>query len=336
MAKVNTWGVFFAICLLVILAGCTDGPTPQQVPSGCGDDFCGVGETSTNCPIDCGTEGGTTPSSYRPTGRYDAPELELVIDDTGVPDKLQPGDQALIIVRIKNKARQSMSEIENQRLTIRNVKVLLYDFGDFIGCTPSTFDFSTLGPDEEREISCTITAPTKEVLQRVRIRTFYTYDLYVSLDNIHVFSQEEYNRERPTTGIEEVTISGPLSMIISASKIPVQSNRPVNIAVELESERARSGGILEKDDFGVKYHIELVQVQVPEEFLVTYSGPFTQTGNTLTTSKVRLLSGDRKLSFSLTAPDLITPRETFSLSAVATGFDVFMDDEIDLEVVTPE
>lgn len=335
MAKVSTYGLIFALGLVIILAGCTQTGT-TTTPAGCGDKFCGVGETAENCPIDCkpGAGTGTTPVSA--TGNYEAPELEVVIDDTGIPEKLQPGDQALLILRLKNKAKQSMNEEENQRMTIRNVRVLLYDFGDFIGCTPSNFEFSILSPDEEREISCTITAPNKEISQTVRIRTFYTYDLYASLDNIQVMSKDEYTREKPSTDIVETEVSGPLTIKLSASKVPVQSSRPLNIAVEISSKIKTAGGVLEKDDLGVKYNVELVQVQVPEEFVVSYSGPFTQVGNTLSISKVKLLGDERKLSFSLTAPELTTPRETFSLSAVATGFDVFMDEELNLEVVNPE
>lgn len=335
MAKIGMAGLAVGLCLAILLSGCTDAPGGSTVtPAGCGDRFCGAGETPQNCPLDCRTSssngGGYT------GGDFDAPELGVTIDDTGIPDRLEPGEQALLLIRVENLAPQSMNDEDNQRMTIRNVQVSLYNFGDFIGCTPAVFEFSSLIPEEEREVTCTVTAPNKEITQSIKIRTFYTYDLYASLDAIKVLSKEEYSRERPSTDIIESEVSGPLSMMLSASKVPVQSGRPITMAVDLEASVPGDGGIVEKSDFGNKYHIELLQVQIPEGFIVSSTGSFIQEGNTLTASRVKLLDEKRTLSFSLTAPELSVPEETFSLSAVATGFEVFTNEKIDLKVVSPE
>ena len=336
MAEISRFTWILAFGLIVLLAGCNGtGTGSTYTPSGCGDNFCGTGETTVNCPLDC-KDGGATVTKPS-TGKYDAPELSLEIDDIGLPEKLEYGDQAFVLIRVKNKAKQSMNEEENQRLTIRNVKVLIYDFGDFIGCTPAQFEYPTLRPEEEYEISCTVTAPNKELKQTLRVRAFYTYDLYASLDKIEVFSKEEYQREKPTGTVVDTKVSGPMSMTISASKIPVQSSRPVSISVDLAVDIGKEGGVLKKSDLGVEYNVELLQVKVPEEFTITSSGQFTQTGNTLTASKIKFgYDNTRSFKVSLTAPDILTPRETFSLSAVATGFDIFLDTSVDLQVVSPE
>jgi hypothetical protein len=336
MAKVSKLAAFFPMALIVLFAGCTDqGGGTVTTPTGCGDKFCGVGETSTNCPVDCGTEQGGS-QGYKPpsSGKYDAPELELEIDDIGVPSTIRPDDQVFFIVRVKNAAKQSMSEEENQRLTIRNVEVSMFNFGEFLECNPTVYTFSSLRPEEEREVSCTITAPRSDYERTIKVRATYTYDLYASLDDIEVLSEDEYKRQRPSPDVIETTVSGPLTMKISATRVPVQEDRPLTIAVDLEEDTGKKGGIITKRDLGVEYHAELFQVQIPEEFVITSPGLFSQTGNTLTASKIRLGSdGTRSFRISLTAPQLSTPMETYSLSAVATGFDLFVEDSIDLKVV---
>lgn len=331
MAKINV--ILLAVVIMVLCAGC-----PQQQQQGgavCGNSICDTAEDSTTCPQDCKTSTGTggTGTSTQSSGKMVAPELSVTIDKTSLPKKLQPNDQAIIIIHLKNKAKMTTDEEENTRLTIRNVKVLFYDFGSFNGCTPSSYDFIEMGPDEEREVTCTITAPSKPTKQTLRMRVYYTYDLYVNLDNIHVLSEEEYNRERPTTKVEEATVTGPLTMTISASRIPVKAGNPLNMALKLSSSKSGKGtGILEKELPGIKYHVQLLQVQTPEGFTVSYTGPFYQEGNRLSTDNIRLLSGERTITFSLVAPDIQTPRETFHANAVASGFDVFVDDSVDLTV----
>lgn len=335
MAKVDP-SVLAALCLVlaVLVAGCPQQPseTGTTGTAVCGNDKCETGESYSTCPQDCPKPSGT---GTQPS-KMAAPELQIEIDKNSIPAKILEQEQVPIVVRIKNKASVSMSEEENQRITIRNIKVLFYDFGGFIGCTPSSYDFPTLGPSEEREITCMVTAPARPVSQTIRIRTYYTYDLYVNLPDVHVLSTEEYQRERSSIAVKEASVSGPLTMSISASKIPVQQGSPLNVAIKLNAKSAKGGGILEKEQGGLKYHVELLQVQIPETFTVSFTGSFTQTGDALTTEFVRMLSGEKTLSFSLVAPEISTPRETFSISAVATGFDVYSDNDVKLNVVGME